>query len=119
MIPKRRKRERSGIARAPRRDFPAHRQWIRGHDCAVPGCASRYIEAAHFDGPVPKEDMGGKGLKRHDRWCFPLCATHHAEYHRRGWRAFDAKHGISTADIARAMARSSRHRHLWENAIDT
>lgn len=119
MIPRRRKPLRSGIERAPPREFPQHRQWVRGHECAVTGCQERRVDAAHFDGPVPKEDAGGKGLKRHDRWCFPLCREHHQEYHRRGWRAFDAKHGLSTETIARRLAATSPHRHRWEDAIDT
>lgn len=115
-FPARRKPVRSGIERAPEREFPAHRQWVRGHDCVVPGCADRQIEAAHFDGPVPVEDMGGIGMKRHDRWCLPACASHHREIHAQGWRAFERRYGVDLRKIAEGLARLSPHRHKWSVA---
>ena len=114
VLPSRRKSQKSGIARAQHRDFPAHRQWIRGHACVVKDCESRQIEAAHFDGPVPFEDMGGKGLKRHDRWCLPACALHHREIHSLGWQSFERKYGISMKAIAEGLAKISPHRWRWE-----
>ena len=116
-MPKRREPMSSGILRGPHREFPAHRQWVRGHDCSVPGCTNRDIEAAHYDGPVPMEDMGGTGLKRHDKWVFPLCRSHHTmgpdSYHFLGSDQFDARHKISTRDIAMHMQRTSPHRVKW------
>lgn len=111
----RRKPMRSGIARGPRRTFHQHRQWVRGHVCAVPGCQEREIEAAHYDGPVPYEERGGKALKDHDKWTLPLCRwIHHPEYHSLGWARFDQKHGINTRKIAEELARRSPHRWRWE-----
>ncbi len=36
-LPKRRKPARSGILRAPRRAWPKHERWVRGHACIAPG----------------------------------------------------------------------------------
>lgn len=115
MIPRRKPRLRSGIERAPQREFPQHRQWVRQtRACIVEGCEDRMIEAAHFDGPVPVEDMGGKGLKRHDRWVFPCCHLHHREMHNGGWQAFEAKYGVNLKAAAEALAKASPHRWRWE-----
>jgi hypothetical protein len=79
----------------------------------VDGCNNRQIEAAHFDGPIPYEDRGGMSERDHDRWVFPLCREHHVEYHG-GWARFDAKYKLNTKAIAEHMARTSPHRHRWE-----
>jgi hypothetical protein len=44
---------RSGIRRGPQREFPSHRQWIRGRECAFArfGDCPGPIECAHYDGP--------------------------------------------------------------------
>lgn len=94
---------------------PPHTKWVRSHACSVPGCEERQIEAAHFDGPIPNEDRGGRGVRDHDKWTFPLCKwVHHAEYHRIGWARFDAKYKLSTKAIAEECARRSHHKHRWE-----
>ena len=89
------------------RTMNAHRAFVRLHVCSVPGCKDSPVEAAHYDGPVPHEDMGGTALKRHDRWCFALCRPHHQRYHQIGWAAFDKEHGIDTRKIAEEFARQS------------
>lgn len=115
----RRPRVRSGIQRAPQREFPAHRAWLRQHfQCAIAGkmghiCQGR-IEAAHYDGPVPNEERGGKGLKRHDKWCWPACTEAHRLYHTMGWARFDSYFGADTKKIAEECVRRSPHRLKWE-----
>ena len=104
MIKRRHKNSQRGMKA---RSNSAHRQFVRLHVCSVPGCKDSPVEAAHYDGPVPYEDRGGKGLKKHDRWCFALCRGHHNTYHRIGWAAFDKQHGIDTGKIAEEFARQS------------
>lgn len=114
-ILRRRKSPRMGI-RKERREYPTHRQWVSGFCCSVPGCPNKST-AAHYDGEVPYADAGGTALKRHDKWCFPLCDEHHVlgpkNYHQIGHEAFDSLHGISTKRIAENMARASPHRFKW------
>jgi len=106
-----RPRRRNSSRAAETRSYPAHLQWLRGRPCAVErsgNCGGR-MEAAHVD------HAGGKGvgLKVADSKAVPLCAEHHAEYHR-GARTFQATHGIDLVAAAARYAAASPHRHLWE-----
>lgn len=115
IYPKRRKSVSSGIERGPEREFPGHRQWVRGHNCRVPGCENRRIQAAHVqDAPdVPEEERGGMGMKAHDKWTVPECDEHHAESHKIGHNSFDKKHGIDRVQMARQLQARSPHRFKW------
>ena len=89
---KRRKPPRSGIQRAPRRQYPAHRKWVRGHECAAKrrdeACAEN-VEAAH----VRIGADGGKSLKPSDWFTYPLCSYHHrGVQHAKGERTFEAEY---------------------------
>ncbi len=89
MFPKRRKPPKSGIARAPRREYPSHRGWVRGHECAVDGPHSEgRIECAH----VRIGTDGGTQLKPSDFFTYPLCQRCHGEQHATGERTFEAKY---------------------------
>ena len=63
------------------------------------------IECAHIEG----SGTGGMGMKADDIFTLPLCATHHAARHRRGWRTFDATHGLDALALARDLASRSPH----------
>ena len=117
MLPKRRKRERSGIQRVPDRHCERHLQWIRGFECAAgdPHACNGKIQAAHVrDG----HDGGnaGTGKKPHDRWTIPLCEFHHRMQGGMGERAFQKAYGIDMKKLATEFAMKSPHRHLWEEA---
>lgn len=107
MIPARRKPPRSGIERAPSRECAAHRKWVRGHACSVPGCERRDIECAH----VRRGTDAGVGIKPSDRWTIPLCAEHHREQHSIGEASFERRHRIDMKRIAEALFARSPHRH--------
>lgn len=83
----------------------AHRQWVRGHGCSVPGCDGRPIECAH----VREGTDGGMGMKPSDRWAISLCRNHHAEQHRIGERVFEGRYGLDLIRIAEVFARRSPH----------
>ena len=51
-------------------------------------CVMTACDPAH--GPV-----NGKGSKGPDNEALPLCRVHHAEQHRVGWPAFEARYGFS------------------------
>lgn len=115
IYPKRRERARSGIERAPQREFPGHRAWVRGHNCSVPDCASRQIETAHVQASpeVPKDERSAGAIKAHDKWTYPLCFDHHGEAHRLGHERFDKRYGINRVEIARRLQALSPHRFKW------
>lgn len=100
-----RRHRNSGKVNVGRR-FTSHRQWIRGHICAVAGedCGGN-IECAHVEG----SGTGGMGMKADDWATIPLCHLHHAERHRIGWRTFDARHGLDALNLAKSLARQSPH----------
>ena len=113
MLPRRRKPQRSGIARVPRKHFPSHLAWLRGFVCCVHergDCEGR-IEAAH----VRLGAHAGMGQKPDDRRAVPLCAHHHAEQHRIGEASFAAKYKIDLEAVADRLARVSPHRWRWED----
>ena len=109
----RRKPKAPGIQRGPQRDYPGHRAWVRTRACVVGGCSNRDIEAAHYDGAVPHEDMSGTGLKKHDRWVLPLCVRHHRDVHAWGLAKFEKVFGVDLKRAAEECARISPHRFRW------
>jgi len=104
----------SGIERAPKRDFPSHRKWVRGHNCAVPGCDGRPIEAAHVRLGLPQGEQAGMSQKPHDKWCISLCAYHHAAQHAIGEATFSKLYTVDLVKTAMEFATKSPHRHMWE-----
>lgn len=92
---------------------PAHRAWVRGHQCSVPGCALMPIECAH----VRTGTDGGTGIKPSDRWCISLCGGpegHHSEQHRLGEDSFARKYGINLKALAAEFFATSPHRFKLE-----
>lgn len=89
---------------------PAHRAWVRGHHCAVPGCQQMPIECAH----IRRSNNSGMGFKPSDAFTVALCKEHHAESHT-GERTFEARHGIDLMQLAEAFYRASPHRNKLDN----
>ncbi len=112
MLP-RRKPLRSGIERAPKRDFEKHARWIRGFCCvackaigqidAPAGDPRRKIEAAH----VRTGTDGATALKPSSWWLIPLCGPHHSRQHTIGEAAFEKEFGIDMKREALMLARVS------------
>ena len=88
----------------------AHRDWVRGHFCSVPGCQLMPIEVAH----VSRAFSGGMGEKSSDAMTVSLCRDHHAESHR-GEKTFNAKHGIDLMQLAKEFYRNSPHRQKLDS----
>ena len=115
IVPKKRERQRSGIARAPQREWPRHRKFIRSLECSVPGCTMEWrstslpyglgtvVECAH----VRTATDGGASLKPADWWTLPLCGYHHRHQHQMGERLFEKRFAIDMKRIALALARQS------------
>ena len=107
-LPKKRERPKSGILRAPRREWPRHRRFVRSHACVVTLGKSD----DHCDGPIQcchfrTSANAGKGLKPADWDSFPGCFRHHAEQHAIGQPAFERKYGLDLAAICAELARQS------------
>lgn len=100
MLPQKRKRERSGIERAPRREYPTHRAFVRRHSCSVPGCQDGPIEFAH----VRTAANAGTGIKPSDAYGISLCAAHHREQHQIGAATFGAKYKLNLLALAAQFA---------------
>lgn len=84
---------------------PGHCNFVRGHECSVPGCHERPIEVAH----VRDGTGGGMSVKPSDRWVISLCRDHHSEQHRHGEISFSIKHKIDMKALAEAFAKASPH----------
>lgn len=92
---------------------PGHLQWIRGHECAL-SVATQDINAQLHGGGIQAAHVrthgdGGTGMKPGDDRTIPLCARHHHEQHQIGEATFEARYGISMADIAAHLWRISPH----------
>lgn len=94
----------------PRLRSTAHRDWVRGHFCSVPGCQLMPIEVAHIN----RASTRGMGEKSSDAFTVSLCREHHAESHR-GERTFEAKHGIRLLELAEQFYRRSPHRQKLDD----
>jgi hypothetical protein len=88
----------------------AHRDWVRGHHCSVPGCQLMPIEVAH----VNRASTRGIGEKSSDAFTVALCREHHAESHR-GEKTFERRHGISLLALAEQFFRASPHRQKLDD----
>jgi hypothetical protein len=102
-LPPRRKPKPSGIERAPKRDFPRHRKFVRSHACCVPFCQETDIEFAH----VRSAENSGTGLKPADYFGVSLCHNHHREQHDHGAETFARKYGIDLWKLAAEFSRKS------------
>lgn len=102
-LPARRKPLRSGIRREPKRKWPRHEKWVRGHTCSVPDCTGTPIEFAH----VRSAANAGTGLKPHSAFGVSLCFAHHREQHNDGVETFQRRHKIDLFALAAAFVRAS------------
>ena len=109
---KRRKPPKSGIQRAPRREYPKHRQHIRGFECAV---GNRECEGAIQAAHVRLGTDGGEGLLPSDWFLYPLCFHHHiGEQHATGERTFEAQY-FPKGLRATALEYARRSPLYWKN----
>lgn len=109
----RRKPPKSGIQRAPKREWPRHEKWVRGFNCCLVMRAvecSGKIECCH----VRTGTGGGTSLKPPSWFTVPMCQMHHTEQHAVGEAQFERKHGINLYVIALHLARMSPDRKMRE-----
>lgn len=102
-LPPKAKRSRSGIERAPQREWPRHRKFVRSHACCVPDCIQGPIDFAH----VKSRGAGGG-----DETGVSLCREHHTEQHAIGIDTFQHRHGIDLLAIAEVFVKASPDRAM-------
>lgn len=95
-LPARRKRPPTGIERAPKREWPKHRAFVRRHQCVVPGCQAGPIQFAHLRTAA----NAGTSIKPHDQFGVSMCALHHVEQHAIGAPAFERRYGLDLFKLA-------------------
>jgi hypothetical protein len=81
----------------------AHCDFVRSHECVVPGCTRRPIEVAH----VRIGSDAGMGRKPSDYFTVSMCGGvegHHSESHRIGEASFQKKYGIDLHKLAASFA---------------
>lgn len=97
--------------RTARLERPTYRKWIRTFRCACwgnphgPCDIDHGVEAAHYR----SAENAGMGMKPSDFWLIPLCRFHHAEQHRIGQPAFEARYGFSMREKALEFALSPKN----------
>ena len=95
--------------RASRWRSQAHCDFVRSHECVVPGCTRRPIEVAH----VRQGSGAGMGQKPDDWLTVSMCGKniegegHHAESHRIGDQSFQKKYGLDLHRLAEEFAAQS------------
>lgn len=84
----------------------AHRDFVRSHECIVPGCTRRPIEVAHLRNGTD----AAAGRKASDWFTVSMCGGiegHHAEEHNLGEESFQKKYGINLHALAAMFAAAS------------
>ena len=114
MIPKRKKRQRSGI-----RDedgplqCPSHRRWVRGFECSIAGKLEQlgdgYAKHHECEGRIEAHHVTTKGAGGGDDECVPLCSKAHKQGHDIGWDTFTKKYRVDLKAIAERLWRTSPH----------
>ena len=89
--------------RSERWRSPAHCNFVRSHECIVPGCAARPIEVMH----IRNGSDAGMGRKPSDWFTVSGCADHHSEQHALGEQSFAALHKIDLGGLAAEFAKAS------------
>lgn len=121
MLPRKREKLRSGIERAPRREWPRHRKWLRSHECICTLarlstsilCAGQ-IEVSH----IRTAANAGTGIKPHDAFAVPMCMQHHRRYHEMGHRSFEASYRLDLGKLAAEFTAKSPDIAMRESLKD-
>lgn len=89
--------------RATRWRSQAHANFVRSHECSIPGCADRPIEFAH----VRLGSGAGLAQKPDDFRGVSLCRAHHVAQHAIGEATFWRDYHIDVEALVEAFAAAS------------
>ncbi len=93
-------RRRTKPKRDSNRVFPAHRRFVKGHHCCIPGCRLTPIEFAHLRTAA----NSGTALKPPDWFGIPLCQWHHARAHAIGHDTMARENGVDLEYLFKTAA---------------
>lgn len=100
-LPKRIPKKRN---RSERWRSTAHCDFVRSHECCVPGCQERPIDVAHLRNGTD----AAMGRKASDFYTISLCSFHHRyDQHIHGEEEFGRRHGIDLHALAAEFAVAS------------
>lgn len=121
-LPRKRKPQKSGIERAPRREWPRHRRFVKSHQCCLAGYIV-YNPSDTCDGPIEFAHLRlgtHTGMKQtpHDRYGISLCRKHHAEAHK-GEATFQRKYRFDWMAKAAEFVRFSPDRAMKDSLRET
>ncbi len=88
----------------------AHCDFVRSHECCVPGCVGRPIEVAH----LRNGSDAGMARKPSDFYTISACRFHHDQQHNIGEKSFASMYQIDLHALAQAFSEASPKK--WEIA---
>jgi len=85
---------------APRERIPGYLIWLHETcDCVLadesPCTCGGFLDVVKRRYAIHAHHTTSRGARGSDQTCVPLCATHHAEGHRIGWKSFEKRHGVN------------------------
>lgn len=105
------------IPKKPKRESrwrsPAHANFVRSHQCIVPGCDRRPIEFMH----IRLGAHCGIAQKPDDWRGVSGCQHHHSEAHTIGEASFQRKYGVHFETLISAFIKASPKRREIESAM--
>jgi hypothetical protein len=107
LLPAKRQKVRSGIARAPQREWPRHRRFVRSHECILAGRPNHACEGPVVCCHLRLGTDGAGALKPSDWWAWAGCDGAHRLQHQIGEIAFAALYKLDLKAVCLAFARAS------------
>jgi hypothetical protein len=107
LLPAKRQKVRSGIARAPQREWPRHRRFVRSHECILAGMPFHDCEGPIECCHLRRGTDGAGALKPSDWWTWSGCAGAHKWQHQHGEMAFERRWNVNLREICLAFAKAS------------
>lgn len=90
---------------APRERDTGYLAWLHTQPCLLtdeePCTCGGFLDVVTKRYAIHAHHVVSRGARGSDKGCVPLCATHHAEGHRIGWKTFQARHSVDLKREAR------------------
>ena len=91
---------------APRERIPGYLAWLHETQICLlsdeePCTCGGFLDVVKRRYAIHAHHVVSRGARGSDKLCVPLCAKHHAEGHRTGWRTFQKRHDVDLKREAR------------------
>lgn len=113
---RKRKREKMGIEKSGPLRCPAHKRFVKRHECCLKGLVDLKTGNPHVCwGPIDPHHVTTVGAGGGDDECVPVCRGGHDLVDRPGWsqRLVEERFGINFKDLAEQMAGRSKALKLY------